>query len=237
MKKYLKEQWTRIKRSESFRLAITAIISAVLFKFADLAFGFLPALIAVSLVAVAYPFWIRYQKRAWYNHIRNEALLAIQEFYEAASFERTWSNIPRRNAEAEIFYAPARRKALEIHEQLVIRARHLDRCVENNLQVYPGASWNQLKRIAKRMEQLVGSANYATEQGLYGANYGLLDPAWKLEETIHTGDPKLEAEPVAIKPERVIVPMTDYKALRKNRGKPDGNCQVFVFSGTGTKGS
>lgn len=225
----LKQKCIEIRNTPSFRWAVTTLVAAILFKIADLSFGFWIALLAAVTVAAVYPIWVKRNRMALYHMARYDALAAIQTLSAVAGRERSWHDpeaIGEPNpVETEDRFDYVRKRALAIHKELTMRTRHLDRCFAEGTAPYPGADWTELKRIAKRMVQMVDSAEWACSKRLWGLNKGLLDPTWKPEFIIHDGKPEPEP-PVEI---RVIVPMAEFEHLRDRKTRPWKDADVVAL--------
>ena len=173
---------------DGLKLAACAAAIAICFKVIDSTLGIVPALIMVVTIAALIPLTIERRKLIRFAYHRSRALTAIQNLKEAASKHREWYPNHLSIAEMKERFSLAQEKAL------------------------PGADWQDLMRLAIRIETDLEGAAWCCEEGVK-ANAGLLEPRWSLDFVIHTG---VWEEPVVkVTPPRVIVPMTEFEHMRQ----------------------
>lgn len=199
---------------DGLKLAACAAALAIFFEVIDSTLGIVPALIMVVTIAALIPLSMERRKLIRFAYHRSRALTAIQNLKEAASRHREWHPNHLSIAERKERFSLAQEKALALHQELVKRVGYLDQCEEKGLKPLPGADWQDLVRLATRVETDLEGAAWCCEQGVK-ANAGLLEPRWSLDFVIHTG---VREEPVMkVAPPRVIVPMTEFEHMRRRR--------------------
>ena len=197
---------------DGLKLAACAAAIAICFKVIDSTLGIVPALIMVVTIAALIPLTIERRKLIRFAYHRSRALTAIQNLKEAASKHREWYPNHLSIAEMKERFSLAQETALTLHQELVKRAGYLDQCEKRGVKPLPGADWQDLMRLAIRIETDLEGAAWCCEEGVK-ANAGLLEPRWSLDFVIHTG---VWEEPVVkVTPPRVIVPMTEFEHMRQ----------------------
>lgn len=199
---------------DGLKLAVGAAAIAICFKLIDVTLGIVPALIMVATIAALIPLTIERRRLIRIAYNRARTLAYIQKLKESATTHREWYPNHLTVAEMKARFSWAQEKALALHQELVMRAGYLDECEDRGIKPLPGADWQDLMRLAIRIENDLEGASWCCEEGVK-ANAGLLDPHWSLDFVIHTG---VYEEPVVeVAPPRVIVPMTEFEHMRQRR--------------------
>lgn len=199
---------------DGLKLAVGAVAIAICFKVIDSTLGIVPALIMVATIAALIPLTIERRRLIRIAYIRARSLAYIQQLKESASKHREWYPNHLTVAEMKARFSWAQEKALALHQELAKRAGYLDECEDRGVKPLPGADWQDLMRLAIRIENDLEGAAWCCEEGVK-ANAGLLDPHWSLDFVIHTG--AYEEPVVEVATPRVIVPMTEFEHMRQRR--------------------